>query len=73
MKARDPKVQRLWDTTATDLKKGDRIVVQESAISDAGAVVGAVKFSNVSGWWVEADLDTGVTRSYPTAQVRRAP
>lgn len=54
------------------LQRGDRVVVHEAGITDRAGVVGAVKPSTSSGWYVEVRYDIdGMTRSIPARFVVR--
>jgi hypothetical protein len=57
------------ESTPAPFARGDEVLVTEEAIRPWAGVVTAVKWSNVSGWWIEIRTESYGTWSIPAAHV----
>lgn len=56
--------------TPAPFARGDRVEVAEEHLTDWRGTVGSVKFSPVSGWWLEVEDEDGTTWSVPAGKVK---
>lgn len=62
------------EATRPSLDRGDRVVVHQAGITDYAGTVQAVKHSGpTKTWWLEVELEDGMTWSVPASHVTKMP